>query len=83
MTGRPQVAPTVLYDKLLDKSEFCYLKRSAAFWEGQTLEGYFRRALRRIGVIKRAIPPPIRAVKSWGQLKVAGRAVSMGALSNH
>jgi len=22
MTGRPQVAPTVLYDKLLDKSEF-------------------------------------------------------------
>ena len=23
MTGRPQVAPTVLYDKQLDKSEFC------------------------------------------------------------
>jgi len=27
MTGRPQVAPTVLYDKLLDKSEFGALRR--------------------------------------------------------
>jgi len=32
MTGRPQVAPTVLYDKQLDKSEFsCRLSRQEYF----------------------------------------------------
>lgn len=38
-------------------------------------------ALRMTGTISRAMPPPIRAVMSCGQLKVAGRAFSIGSFS--
>ena len=37
--------------------------------------------MRMTGTISRAMPPPIRAVMSCGQLKVAGRAFSIGSFS--
>ena len=40
---------------------------------------YLWSALRKTGTIRSATAPPMRAVISWGQLKVAGRAFSMGA----
>ena len=43
--------------------------------------GYLWSAFFSTGVMARATAPPMRAVKSWGQLKVAGSALSMGAFS--
>ena len=57
-----------------------YIKTPASGKEaGGNGKVYLRRALRRTGTIKSATAPPMRAVKSWGQLKVAGSAFSMGA----
>ena len=88
MTGRPQVAPTVLYDKQLDKSEFfpCYRSRKMSSVRMVPRESSLPSNSRSIRIIRAmsSPEPPTGSnplIDSDGQLLLSCSVLSVGPLA--